>query len=289
MSNYKINQDYKIFNLENDAYIESRLLKIKLEENILNFLKQMIFDPNPVHENIIISKVGYDNFQFLVSIGVFLEDYKPNFSKVYHDNTSMGKNYFPWKIDSTFKFDSEIYIDNNNEIRKSERYFSQNFKYLETQMSSIKKMICKCYGCNYFDGHRGIPSAGNMYPLNIYLVVNSKFYYRVLLFDSSNHSFDEYCSVLTINEFFVGKDIDYDKVPFYVVITYSPERNQKKYGDRGYRFALLEAGMFSQQFNNFLLHDSMGMVNLGSYIEHNFEENLFINEWVIHCIGFGKV
>jgi SagB-type dehydrogenase family enzyme len=100
-------------------------------------------------------------------------------------------------------------------------------------------------------GHRRrVPSAGALYPLELYVVA-----LHVLELDAGVHHYDPYDHVLErLDARELGADLAaavYDPAPARlaaaaVVTTAVFPRAQIKYGQRGYRFALLEAGHVAQ-------------------------------------------
>lgn len=285
MEKYKFNKNFKLFYTQKQFYIESSELVIEIDEKIFNFLKELIFNPNPISKDRILSKINYKDLDILINYRVLFKDWEPNISKVFHEETSMGKNYFPWELSN--KAISKLEHPKNARI--SVRNFSLNMNKYNFHYQNIIKILNRCYGEDFFGSHRGIPSAGGIYPLNIYLIRKEKTHWQLLKYNSSTYKMMIHSSILNIDNFFIGKDLEYSNVPFYLLITYSPEKGHKKYGDRAYRFALLEAGMLAQNFNNLIIKEQLGMINLGSYVEYLFEKNVLIDEWLIHCIGLGEV
>jgi SagB-type dehydrogenase family enzyme len=119
---------------------------------------------------------------------------------------------------------------------------------------------------------RTIPSGGALYPLEIYLIVNRMenvpkgvYHYCIkpaMLEQVHDVEFNDfYLSQLFINQPYVA-----DSAAILVACTMM-ERNMHKYGDRGYRYILFEAG---HMFQNMLLTANglgLGTLNLGGFLD----------------------
>jgi SagB-type dehydrogenase family enzyme len=75
-----------------------------------------------------------------------------------------------------------------------------------------------------------------------------------------------------------------DDAAFMIFIAVMPERSTFRYGDRGYRFALLEAGAVVQNIN--LVASSLGLacVNTGDYFDRDLDEIFFLDGLTISII-----
>ncbi len=151
------------------------------------------------------------------------------------------------------------------------------------------------HSANYGKG-RVYPSAGGRYPIEIYPLVlrggdavpSGLYHYNVL-----NHALD----VLWDREF---SDFDIDQMFGYpwlkeasvvLVMTAVFWRNQNKYGERGYRYVLLEAGHIGQ--NVYLTSEALGVscCALAGTRDENLEKLIDIDgttESVIYAIALGK-
>ena len=141
---------------------------------------------------------------------------------------------------------------------------------------------------------RFYPSAGARYPLEIYLIVNSVgnlgrglYHYNL----KKNN-----LEVLLLKDLsgFVRENIGDDvlsKAAFYVLITAVLDRSRIKYGERGYRFALIEAGHLGQNF--YLVSNSLGLkcCAIGGFVDEAFNKLLDLegqNEKVFYILAFGR-
>lgn len=125
---------------------------------------------------------------------------------------------------------------------------------------------------------RTVPSAGALYPLEILFYstrVNGLepgiYHYHasrhaLRLLKPGNHS-QALCEAVVQGELVLGASL-----LFFITALF--ERSVFKYGDRGYRFALLEAGHVAQNLNLAATALGMGAVNIGGYFDHAVDELL---------------
>lgn len=128
---------------------------------------------------------------------------------------------------------------------------------------------------------RMAPSAGALYPIEIY-VYSSKvrnldpglYHFNartndLALLSSSSKVVDHF------SQAFPQKEVA--SAPLLIFLTAFFERSTFKYGDRGYRFALLEAGHVAQNLN--LIIHSLGLrnINVGGYLDAVVDEALGID------------
>jgi SagB-type dehydrogenase family enzyme len=128
---------------------------------------------------------------------------------------------------------------------------------------------------------RSTPSGGGLFPLEIYLSVRN-----CVDLDPGLYHFSPKDWALTslrqgdltsaLAECFVQQDVVYNAA-VTILITGVFSRSTFKYGDRGYRFTLLEAGHLAQNFC--LYATEMGMSNLcmGGYFDRKVDDFLAID------------
>lgn len=144
------------------------------------------------------------------------------------------------------------------ENRRSARTFD-DYKITETDLHSIlfnsyginQKIIIKDDGTYW--GRRAIPSAGALYPLELYVLVlngsmqNGLYHYRPdmnyleLIKEGDFHK--EIQKVIVVDS---SIDIDLASASALVITTSVFERNLSKYLERGYRFIMIEVGAVGQ-------------------------------------------
>ncbi|KAF0996736.1 SagB/ThcOx family dehydrogenase [Geobacillus sp. TFV-3] len=128
--------------------------------------------------------------------------------------------------------------------------------------------LLACYQHNPSSGRRVVPSAGALYPLRIYVHVKSvdSLSQGVYMYDPYSHE------LLKILE---GFESDLKEVFFHApmvetcsVILYITLRLDKvtlKYGDRGYRYGLMEAGHLAQSISLVAKEINVGTVVCGGF------------------------
>lgn len=123
----------------------------------------------------------------------------------------------------------------------------------------------------YYKDRRPYPSAGATYPLETYLFVNraSNLLCGLYYFKPSTHEL----ILLSQNEFskdlfraFCGQQVARDSSGI-IVFTNVQNRISGKYGERGYRFALIEAGHACQNVLIMATELGLGAVPLGGFFD----------------------
>jgi SagB-type dehydrogenase family enzyme len=119
---------------------------------------------------------------------------------------------------------------------------------------------------------RTIPSGGALYPLEIYLIVNrienipKGVYHYCIKPALLEQVHDVDINGFYLSQLFIGQPYIADSAAILVACTMM-ERNMHKYGDRGYRYILFEAG---HMFQNMLLTANglgLGTLNLGGFLD----------------------
>jgi SagB-type dehydrogenase family enzyme len=150
----------------------------------------------------------------------------------------------------------------------------------------------------YYVGYplRSAPSAGALYPFEIYVIVNNVsglkrgiYHYQVLTHSLELIKLGDYRSKITnccLNQDMAGKS----GVTF--VLTAIFERVTFKYDERGYRYVYIEAGHISQ--NIYLQATSLGLgsVVIGAFYDDKINKLLKIDgkkEAAIYVHAVGKI
>ncbi|WP_269585031.1 SagB/ThcOx family dehydrogenase [Roseibium sp. Sym1] len=119
---------------------------------------------------------------------------------------------------------------------------------------------------------RPVPSGGGMYPLELYLVSrntsglsNGIYHYQPLL-KGLERNRDLTLPAPLMRYLFMGQ---YPPMlaPALIVITSRMSRSLKKYGDRGYRYVLLEAGHVAQNINLACTGLGAQSLNIGGFFD----------------------
>lgn len=177
--------------------------------------------------------------------------------------------------------------------RTSFRDFSQK----PIKLSQLANLLVHSAGITHQE-KRPYPSAGARYPLEIYIMVlrgdeglnPGLYHYNVL---------ENFLEILWKKDFLAEKDTRFSGLFSYpwtwdsaciVFITAIFERNQIKYGERGYRHILIEAGHLGQ--NIYLVSTALGLgcCEISGYSDYLVDELLDIdglNESTINAFVIG--
>ncbi len=162
---------------------------------------------------------------------------------------------------------SNVALDEAIRNRKSERSFDQS---KETTKVQLEKLLFAAQGITH--GHyRTTPSAGALYPLDVYLMINnvksiSKGIYRFSVKPFSLQTIVDRDVSDVITEAALGQSmIKNADVVFIIVSTW--ERVTKKYGKRGRNYAFIEAGHIGQNLMLTAAALQMKSVPVGAFHE----------------------
>lgn len=236
-------------------------------------------------------------------LGVKVRNFNNEF---FHTRASQPFKVYPGTKCESFhaiedkKFTNEFFktIRNRRSRRTFEDYaVSLEELYYMLQYSYGISEINKIQGVD--DGrwcYRNVPSGGALYPLEIYISVFSAdikaglYHYRP----------DENCMELiregnhypSLNKVITAEPVvDFKHACCAIFITGIFERVLIKYGDRGYRFILLEAGFVSQNISMICEAIGLGSCMIGGYQDEEINTYLGIHDYtesVLNTIIIGK-
>lgn len=143
--------------------------------------------------------------------------------------------------------------------------------------------------------HRMYPSAGARYPLEFYILILKKtgelapgvYHYDITTHGLTNIS-NKASRTVDIQALVPQEYIQ--SAQFMVVFTAILSRGTPKYGERTYRFALLEAGAVMQNFGLVAAAHNIGAVNIAGVFDAELERVLDIDgteETIVHSMFFG--
>jgi SagB-type dehydrogenase family enzyme len=192
---------------------------------------------------------------------------------------------------------SERTLDDVLESRETARSFTQG----AIPLNSLAKILFLSYGVTrdnvgttFPRPFRVVPSGGALYPLELYLMATA-----VDGLEPGLYHYDPEHHVLTvlnsetglekISPFFVQTELvkNASAILFVTAIFF---RSTFKYGDRGYRFVLLEAGHLAQ--NAILTASDLGLAAapVGGFLDRDVDEFLGVdgvNESTVYTLLFG--
>ena len=162
------------------------------------------------------------------------------------------------------------------ERRSCRRFSSVPLKTLE--LATLLKAAYGIEGRIFFGDQefleRPVPSGGGLYPLELYLLVQRAedfepgiYHYAVL-----SHALEQLRALQLPRQFiadlFLGQPYLADAAAIAVLATVL-DRSLWKYGDRGYRYILLEAGHVAQNLNLVAAALGLGSFNLGGFFDND--------------------
>jgi SagB-type dehydrogenase family enzyme len=119
--------------------------------------------------------------------------------------------------------------------------------------------------------NRRTPSAGALYPVEVYLIsLNTELGTGVFYYDAEEHGV---CKLFDIPEHLDGSTDKYLgithclNVPLLIAYSSVMYRNMRKYGARGYRYALLEVGGMASAIDNRSCQLALATVWLGGFAD----------------------
>lgn len=181
--------------------------------------------------------------------------------------------------------------------RRSERAFTNK----PITQKKLSYLLYSSAGLIHLDGNydntrRPYPSAGARYPLEIYPIIlnvaglnKGLYHYNVrdnvleLLLKENLSSW--------ISQAFGGQDWLL-KSSVIFIITGVLDRSRIKYGDRGYRFTLIEAGHLGQNVCLFATKLGLGTCALGGYVDSEIDKLLDLHltkEFTLYAIAIGAI
>lgn len=169
--------------------------------------------------------------------------------------------------------------------RKSERNFSQK-AITERQLGSLFYSFAQKK-----DGTRMVPSAGGKYPIEVFaflFTVKSRISGSVVYYNADNHTLSVIgkCPEWKSSKYCFSDNLNSMPSVFFVFAAFA-NRSMKKYGERGGRFVMIEAGQYVQNLS--LMAESEGVcgVEIGSLYDEEIKKLLGIEKTdATICIGY---
>lgn len=150
-------------------------------------------------------------------------------------------------------------------------------------------------GTQYVRPFRACPSGGGLYPLEIYISARN-----VDGLESGLYHFNPRRQLLELiregdqtfelSPAFVQRDVIEGAACVWLIGAIF-ERTVFKYGNRGYRFALIESGHLAQNANIAATALGLGVLNMGGFFDRDVDEFLDfdgLNQSTIYSIAFGR-
>ena len=209
-----------------------------------------------------------------------------NFTKNYKKEYKHGRNV----SNEMHTRDDNSYFVNIVQSRYTCRDFSDKLMSSSTILSILK--------IAYSLKIHAVPSAGGLYPMRIYVVVNSnqedlsKGYYEYNSEEEYLICFDDNPDIETIKFIFNSESLPFNS-KVQIIIASELRRQPYKYGNRGYRFTLFEAGAIAENIALYCAENGIGMCELGGVLDEPFREEFCLCDTDIYpligiAIGYEK-
>ncbi len=170
-----------------------------------------------------------------------------------------------------------------------QRISCRNFSSTAIELQALSDLLFTGYGVlgvGEFGAleflERPVPSGGGLYPLELFVLANAVngldpgiYHYRAV-----GHYLEQLRQVqlpLALREYLIMGQTSLAKAPALVVLACELGRTLDKYGDRGYRYLLLEAGHVMQNINLAALSVNLGSCNIGGFFDRELGDLLCLN------------
>jgi len=161
-------------------------------------------------------------------------------------------------------------------------------------LEEISQLLWAAQGVTAEWGGRTAPSAGALYPLEVYVVVGNveRLTPGVYRYDPARHALTRLQNI-DVREELAKAGLGQTWIKegaIDIVITAVYERTTKKYGDRGVRYVHMEAGHAAQNIYLQATALDLGMVTVGAFSDNQVREILGIpdNEVPLYVIPVGR-
>jgi SagB-type dehydrogenase family enzyme len=172
--------------------------------------------------------------------------------------------------------------------RRSIREYSKD----SLSLADVSQLLWAAQGETADWGGRTAPSAGALYPLEIYLVAGS-----VQGLDAGLYHYDPEKHAVTqtkkgdlrqrVTEASLYQD-EITKAPATIIISAVYERTMAKYGDRGIRYVHMEVGSVAENIYLQVESLSLGTVFIGAFDDDEVKQALGIDEEPLAIMPVGK-
>jgi SagB-type dehydrogenase family enzyme len=174
----------------------------------------------------------------------------------------------------------------------SKRRSARGYKEDSLTVEQISQLLWAAQGVTEEWGGRTAPSAGALYPLELYLMVGEVtglkpglYHYHPADHALSQTKADDLREEVTEASLYQDEIL---RAPATLIITALYERTTKKYGERGIRYVHMEVGSVAE--NVYLQAESLGLgtVLIGAFDDENVKEVLGIEEEPLGIMPLGK-
>lgn len=176
------------------------------------------------------------------------------------------------------RLDSPVSLESALQNRRSVREYADEPLSLE----EVSQLLWAAQGITDEHGYRTAPSAGGLYPLEIYLLVGAAdgLGTGVYKYLPSGHQLSEISSQDQRDDLYLAA-LDQDPIrqaPIVIVFVAVYERTQVKYGDRAPRYVHIETGSAAQNVHLQATALDLGTVFIGAFSDEQVKTVLSLAE-----------
>lgn len=187
------------------------------------------------------------------------------------------------------RLESEVSLEEALLKRRSEREYADSPLTLE----NISQLLWSAQGITDPRGFRTAPSAGGLYPLELYLVVGNveNLSVGVYKYKPDTHELVKISDSDVREQLAIASGQSWVKEgAVNIVIAAVYERTTQKYGDKGIRYVHMEAGHAAQNIYLQATVLDLGMVTVGGYLDDVVKVIMMMpeNEEPLYLIPVGK-
>ncbi|MFH1127164.1 MAG: SagB/ThcOx family dehydrogenase [archaeon] len=187
-------------------------------------------------------------------------------------------------------------ISKANALEKSiyNRCSTRSFSKKPVKLDTLSKILWSAQGITGEAGRRTIPSAGAIYPLELFVITknipeldNGIYYYHpqehaLELKEPGDHT--KNLTSACFHQQFI------EDAAFTIIITGDFERTKKRYGPRGERYVFMEAGHACQNMSLVAANTRIGTVVIGAFKDPEVSKVLNLGDWYpIAVMPFGHI
>lgn len=170
----------------------------------------------------------------------------------------------------------------------------RSYKNIPLTLQEVAQLLWAAQGITSKNGFRTAPSAGALYPLEIYLVAGNieKISPGIYHYIPTKHTLQK-LKEGDVRIQLAKASIGQEPVKFGaadIVITAVFSRTTKKYGNRGTRFVLMEAGHVAQNIYLETVSLNLGTVSIGAFDDKQMKNTLNLKEEEpLYILPIGKI
>lgn len=269
-------------------------------------LNTLMTEPDPdslaelYHENSKLRRVNFRQYGEFISRLTTVPNIAEKMARSYKMYPASPRYAFP--LEPSLHRTSGLSIEEVIESRRTVRRFSGESITVE-QLSILLHfsygITCTISNPSLPEEHlsmRAAPSAGALYPLEIYLVAwnitgleSGLYHYCVVTHSLEQLKAGDFAKLAC--EYTMADDISNTASALFVV-TAIFQRTMLKYQDRGYRFVLLEAGHLAQNMCLMAAAMNLGILPIGAFLDDELNRLLGldgVNETAVYPLAVGRV